>query len=95
MNGDPFQLPIDGTLDLHAFSPSEAKSLIREYIDVCRAHGILQLRIIHGKGTGTLRRIVHASLARHPAVMAYRTGDESGGSWGATLVDLQPLPENI
>ena len=49
------------------------------------------LRIVHGKGTGTIRRIVHAALDRHPAVASYRHEGGSGGSWGATVVDLKPL----
>ena len=50
------------------------------------------MRIIHGKGTGTLRRIVHGVLEKHPAVATFSLGDERGGSWGATLVELAPLP---
>jgi len=83
-------LPIDGTLDLHTFRPAEVHTLVPDYIDECRARGILALRIIHGKGSGALRRSVHALLERHPAVLRYRLGDETSGSWGATLVTLRP-----
>jgi dsDNA-specific endonuclease/ATPase MutS2 len=83
-----FELPFDGTLDLHTFAPSDVKSLIPDYIDECVKRGINQIRIIHGKGTGTLRRIVHAALDCHPAVASYRHEGGSGGSWGATVVDL-------
>ncbi|MCB9572940.1 MAG: Smr/MutS family protein, partial [Kofleriaceae bacterium] len=44
----------------------------------------------HGKGTGTLRRTVHAVLGRHPDVAGFALADERAGSWGATLVDLHP-----
>jgi dsDNA-specific endonuclease/ATPase MutS2 len=84
------ELPIDGTLDLHTFAPREVKDLVPTYIDECLKKGLLQLRIIHGKGTGTQRRIVHALLEKHPAVIAYRHEGGSGGSWGATVVDLKP-----
>ena len=89
---DPVELPIDGTLDLHAFRPAEVKELIPAYLEECRARDILQVRIVHGKGTGSLRRTVHAILDRLESVAAYRLGDEQSGSWGATLVDLRPPP---
>lgn len=87
---DPVPLPIDGTLDLHAFRPDEIGDLVPEWIAACRAAGILELRIVHGKGTGALRRSVQAILARHPDVAAFRTAGEDAGGWGATLVTLSP-----
>lgn len=82
-------LEIDGTLDLHSFRPSDIGSLIPEYINECERSGIYSLRIIHGKGVGKLREGVHAILKKHPSVAAYKLADESGGSWGATLVELK------
>jgi DNA-nicking Smr family endonuclease len=84
------EIPIDGTLDLHAFSPREVKELVPEYLRECQARGILQVRIVHGKGTGALRRQVHAILDRLPEVAGYALAGEGGGSWGATLVTLEP-----
>ncbi|NIQ97957.1 MAG: Smr/MutS family protein [Desulfuromonadales bacterium] len=89
----PVELPIDGTLDLHTFRPSEIKDLIPDYIAACRQKGILQARIIHGKGTGTLMRTVQSLLSRHPDVVSFRTADETGGGWGATLATLRPPGE--
>ena len=86
---DFVEYPINGTLDLHTFSPSEIKELVPDYIDECLKRGITQLRIVHGKGTGTLRRIVHSILDKHPRVISYRHEGGSGGSWGATVVDLK------
>jgi DNA-nicking Smr family endonuclease len=83
-------IPIDGTLDLHAFHPREVAPLLSDYFDACRARGILEIRVIHGKGTGALRRTVHALLGRLPEVESFRPADESGGGWGATLVVLRP-----
>lgn len=88
--GEYFELPVDGTLDLHTFDPKDVKQLIIDYIDVCLEKGIYSLRIIHGKGKGVLRRIVHSQLEKHPAVVSYRHEPGSGGSWGATVVDLLP-----
>jgi DNA-nicking Smr family endonuclease len=84
------ELPIDGTLDLHTFQPREIAPLLADYFDACRARGILEVRVIHGKGTGALRRTVHALLGRLPEVVSFRPCDESAGGWGATLVVLRP-----
>ncbi len=88
---DAKALALDGELDLHPFSPKEVKPLVLEYIAACRDAGILQLRIVHGKGIGHLRRTVHALLDRHDAVASYRLGGMGEGSWGATLVQLRPV----
>lgn len=89
---EPFELPITGELDLHAFRPSEARDLVVDYLGACRERGILRIRIVHGKGTGTLRRIVHATLARIPWVVSFRLASSDEGHWGATVAVLAPLP---
>ena len=86
----PLELPIDGVLDLHTFQAREVKDLIPDYLAACQERGILQVRIIHGKGTGTLRRTVHAILARLPAVASFDLAMEDAGGWGATMVRLVP-----
>lgn len=90
MNPDnPKEIPIDGILDLHSFRPGEVKDLVPEYLVECRRRGIYDVRIIHGKGTGTLRRIVHSLLEKNPDVLSFCTPDLGGGSWGATEVVLR------
>ena len=85
---NPAQFPIDGTIDLHTFDPKDIKSLIPDYIEACIEKDIFQIRIIHGKGTGTLRKIVHSILDKHPNVIRYGQ-DNIRGSWGATVVELK------
>jgi len=86
---DPIELPIDGTLDLHAFRPGEVADLLPEWLAACRDRGILEVRVIHGKGTGALRRTVQAILARSPLVERCWSADEAAGGWGATLAVLR------
>ena len=83
-------LPIDGALDLHTFNPRELRTLIPDYVSACLERGIHELRIIHGKGTGTLRRSVHALLDRDPRVARHHTAPPERGGWGATIVYLKP-----
>jgi dsDNA-specific endonuclease/ATPase MutS2 len=88
MSDDLMDFPIDGVLDLHTFQPADVKDLVPEYLAECRRRDILQVRIIHGKGIGTLRRIVQELLEKLPYVKSYRTADEGAGGWGATIVEL-------
>jgi DNA-nicking Smr family endonuclease len=90
----PIELPIDGILDLHTFHPRDIKELVPDYLADCRARGILEVRIIHGKGTGALRRTVHAILSRQPEVVSFGLAMEDAGGWGATLVTLRAPAED-
>ena len=88
MDPDPVNQPITPELDLHTFRPSEIGELLPAYFEECRKQGILSIRVIHGKGTGTLRTLVHATLEKIPEVSAYKLAGEGLGGWGATLVFL-------
>ena len=87
---EPAEWPIDGTLDLHLFRPKEVVDLVPAYLDECRKRGILQVRTVHGKGTGQLRERVHAVLRRLPGVASFGLAPECLGGWGATVVKLRP-----
>ena len=90
----PVQLPIDGVLDLHTFNPRELKELVPDYLDACQEKGFRQVRIIHGKGIGNLRRTVHALLAKHPSVISFTLDHPQYGGWGATIVFLRPVAQS-
>jgi DNA-nicking Smr family endonuclease len=87
---ESFELPIDGVLDLHTFAPNDVKELVGDYLEECAKRHVLEVRIIHGKGTGALKRIVHSVLEKSELVVSFRTADEHEGGWGATLVTLRP-----
>jgi DNA-nicking Smr family endonuclease len=83
------ELPMDGVLDLHTFSPRDVGDLVPTWLDACQEHGLAELRIIHGKGQGVLQRTVHAILARRSDVQAFRLAPPERGGWGATLITLR------
>ena len=85
------QLPIDGVLDLHTFKPREVKELVLDYLGACQERGILEVRIIHGKSIGNLRRTVHSILEKHPQVVSFTLNHPQFGGWGATIVHLRKL----
>jgi dsDNA-specific endonuclease/ATPase MutS2 len=88
-NPPPVALPIDGVLDLHTFNPREIGSLVPGYLDECRQRGILQVRLIHGKGIGQLQRSVHAILSKRTDVVRFSFASASFGGRGATIVTLR------
>ncbi|MGB8958217.1 MAG: Smr/MutS family protein [Candidatus Aminicenantales bacterium] len=85
---DAVEMPIDGVLDLHTFSPKDVKDLVPEYIGECLNRGITEIRIIHGKGTGILKAIVQSVLKKDPRVASFKDAGIDAGGWGATLVRL-------
>ncbi|MGE5238948.1 MAG: Smr/MutS family protein [Chloroflexota bacterium] len=85
----PVEVPINGVLDLHTFNPREVKELLPEYLCECRRQGILEARIVHGKGKGVLRETVHSILKRLPYVVSFSLAEGGAGGWGATVVVLK------
>jgi DNA-nicking Smr family endonuclease len=83
-------LPLDGRLDLHLFRPEDVEALLDGYLGECRAAGVLDVEVVHGKGTGALRRRVLQFLGGRTDVASVRIADEARGGWGVTLVRLHP-----
>ena len=86
---DPVVLPLQDSIDLHPFQPKDIPSVVEEYLQQCIDAGILEVRLIHGKGKGVQRDIVRSLLEKHPAVTSFHDAPAEAGSWGATVVILQ------
>jgi len=56
------RIPIEGTLDLHAFAPRDVKSVVEEYVAAAHEAGLREIRLIHGRGRGIQRGIVQQAL---------------------------------
>ena len=65
---EPVAIPIDGTLDLHAFAPRDIPGLVGDYVDAAFAAGLREVRLIHGRGIGVQRARVQQVLRAHPLV---------------------------
>lgn len=85
---DPVLLEVDGVLDLHGFNPREVRGVVEEYLAACRERGIMEVRLIHGKGIGNLMRTVHALLQSYPGVERFGLASPLYGGAGATIVVL-------
>ncbi len=86
---EPIRVPIGDELDLHNFHPGEVAELLDDYFQECAAAGILEVRVIHGKGKGILKKRVQAVLQRHPLVLEFSDAGLGSGGWGATRVRLR------
>jgi DNA-nicking Smr family endonuclease len=89
---DDFQieLPIEDFIDLHPFAPRDIPAVVEEYLFQCRQRGFQEVRIIHGRGTGTQRAIVHSLLRKSPLVSSFQDAPPEAGGWGATRICLIP-----
>ncbi|MEC8332799.1 MAG: Smr/MutS family protein [Verrucomicrobiota bacterium] len=85
---EPIEYQISNELDLHTFLPNELGELIPDYIGLCLQKDILRIRIIHGKGIGTIRETVHSLLRRDLRVLRFELASHEEGGWGATVAWL-------
>jgi len=86
---DPVILPIEDSLDLHAFTPRDVASVVEEYLEQAAARGFTEVRLIHGKGRGVQRAIVQSILTGHPRVLRFFDAPGERGGWGATVAVLR------
>ncbi|MCY3845958.1 MAG: Smr/MutS family protein [Acidobacteria bacterium] len=83
----PHSVPIEAELDLHTFAPRDVRSVVEEYVRAAAEAGLREVRLVHGRGIGVQRAAVHATLDRHPLVVAFRDAPES--HLGATVATLR------
>ncbi len=86
----PLRIPVEDSIDLHAFSPRDVVSVVEEYLEAAAAEGFKEVRLIHGKGKGVQRAAIRSVLCRHPLVAAFSDAPPGAGGWGATQVVLRP-----
>ena len=82
-----FRVPIEPQLDLHAFAPRDIPSVVEEYLSAAAEIGILEVRLVHGRGRGVQRGIVQQTLDRHPLVVEF--WDDPAAHLGATIARLR------
>ncbi len=79
------ELPIEDSIDLHTFQPKEVHIVVEEYLYQVAQRGLREVRIIHGKGVGVQREIVHSILRKHPDVKEFHDLPDRG----STVVTLR------
>jgi DNA-nicking Smr family endonuclease len=87
VSSDLHRVPIESSLDLHAFHPRDIPSVVEEYVNAARDGGLREVRLIHGRGKGVQRGIVQAALEKHPLVEEFYDAPDS--HLGATVALLK------
>ena len=82
-------LPIEDSIDLHAFSPRDIPEVVLDYLEAAHGAGYREVRLIHGRGTGFQRERVRQVLTDHPLVVSFRDAPPQRGGWGASIVCLR------
>lgn len=83
------RVPIEDSLDLHAFAPRDIPSVVDEYLIAAHEAGLREVRLIHGRGIGVQRGIVQRVLDTHALVVEFWDAPES--HLGATVARLADL----
>jgi DNA mismatch repair protein MutS2 len=81
--------PVNLELDLRGYRAAEVEAMLDAYLEEAYRAGMPFVRIIHGKGTGALRKVVRDVLAAHPTVASQETAPPNQGGDGATVALLR------
>ena len=81
------RVPIEDSIDLHTFHPKDIQSVVEEYLNAAHEAGLREVRLIHGRGKGVQRGIVHAALEQHQLVLEFYDATET--HLGATVAVLR------
>jgi len=87
---EPVVLPIEDSIDLHAFAPKDIPSVVESYLEAARAAGFREVRVIHGRGKGVQKERVRQLLGRSEHVLHFEEATPDRGGYGATVVRLRP-----
>ena len=79
---------VSDEVHLRRLTVDEALLKLDKYLNDAFMAGLFRVRVIHGKGTGTLRQVVSEQLAKHPLVKSYRTAGYGEGGGGVTIAEL-------
>jgi len=86
---EPVALPIEDSIDLHAFAPRDIPSVVESYLEAAREAGLREVRIIHGRGKGIQKERVRQVLGRSEHVTHFEEATPDRGGFGATLARLK------
>ena len=92
---EPVELPVEDFIDLHPFHPRDIREVVDAYLEAAQEAGFREVRIIHGRGTGTQREVVHGALGRDARVLRFADAPPERGGWGATIAQLRPQNEPV
>lgn len=84
----PVVVPIEDSIDLHAFAPRDVRDVVDSYLEEAVRLGFREVRLIHGRGKGVQRAAVRSLLSRHPLVLEFWDAPPRRGGWGATVAAL-------
>ena len=88
---EPVEIEITDVFDLHTIPPRDVKRIVEEYLLLAQEKGFKVVRIIHGKGIGVQRELVHSILARTEFVLDWTDAPPDAGGLGATIARLKPV----